>query len=162
MGNLYNPDVRYSFNIPMEEKSDLFTWDPYGPWQDCTKMCQGTLVLNERDKSSALHAGIIWSALESDCLWNPRMYTTQTYRGFLSFFLFLLFSPLILWFLYLTASLISTLFNVLHHCFFPITSSFSFSPSQKGSLTGTLFPSEIPTLLSFPLNTLSQPPISLF
>ncbi|EPY76961.1 a disintegrin-like and metallopeptidase (reprolysin type) with thrombospondin type 1 motif, 20, partial [Camelus ferus] len=41
VGNLYNPDVRYSFNIPMEEKSDLFTWDPYGPWQDCTKMCQG-------------------------------------------------------------------------------------------------------------------------
>ncbi|ELR55619.1 A disintegrin and metalloproteinase with thrombospondin motifs 20 [Bos mutus] len=41
VGNLYNPDVRYSFNIPVEEKSDLFTWDPYGPWQDCTKMCQG-------------------------------------------------------------------------------------------------------------------------
>ncbi|KAG8510115.1 A disintegrin and metalloproteinase with thrombospondin motifs 20, partial [Galemys pyrenaicus] len=41
VGNLYNPDVRYSFNIPMEEKSDLFMWDPYGPWQDCTKMCQG-------------------------------------------------------------------------------------------------------------------------
>ncbi|KAI5158822.1 A Disintegrin And Metalloproteinase With Thrombospondin Motifs 20 [Manis pentadactyla] len=41
VGNLYNPDVRYSFNIPMEEGSDLFTWDPYGPWQDCTKMCQG-------------------------------------------------------------------------------------------------------------------------
>ncbi|KAK2492449.1 hypothetical protein MC885_010158 [Smutsia gigantea] len=41
VGNLYNPDVRYSFNIPMEEGSDLFMWDPYGPWQDCTKMCQG-------------------------------------------------------------------------------------------------------------------------
>ncbi|KAB1270423.1 A disintegrin and metalloproteinase with thrombospondin motifs 20 [Camelus dromedarius] len=52
VGNLYNPDVRYSFNIPMEEKSDLFTWDPYGPWQDCTKMCQGTLVFNKRQKFS--------------------------------------------------------------------------------------------------------------
>ncbi|XP_060513873.2 A disintegrin and metalloproteinase with thrombospondin motifs 20 isoform X1 [Panthera onca] len=41
VGNLYNPDVRYSFNIPVEEKSDLFAWDPHGPWQDCTKMCQG-------------------------------------------------------------------------------------------------------------------------
>lgn len=48
MGNLYNPDVRYSFNIPMEEGSDLFTWDPYGPWQDCTKMCQGTLMSSDR------------------------------------------------------------------------------------------------------------------
>uniref|UniRef100_A0A8D0GRT1 ADAM metallopeptidase with thrombospondin type 1 motif 20 n=1 Tax=Sphenodon punctatus TaxID=8508 RepID=A0A8D0GRT1_SPHPU len=41
VGNLYNPDVRYSFNIPIEESSDLFVWDPYGPWQDCSKMCQG-------------------------------------------------------------------------------------------------------------------------
>lgn len=49
VGNLYNPDVRYSFSIPVEEKSDLFTWDAYGPWQDCTKMCQGTLVLSKRD-----------------------------------------------------------------------------------------------------------------
>ncbi|XP_051706363.1 A disintegrin and metalloproteinase with thrombospondin motifs 20 isoform X2 [Oryctolagus cuniculus] len=41
VGNLYNPDVHYSFNIPLEEKSDLFMWDPSGPWQDCSKMCQG-------------------------------------------------------------------------------------------------------------------------
>nr|XP_004668589.2 A disintegrin and metalloproteinase with thrombospondin motifs 20 isoform X2 [Jaculus jaculus] len=41
VGNLYSPDVRYSFNIPVEDRRDLFTWDPYGPWQDCTKMCQG-------------------------------------------------------------------------------------------------------------------------
>uniref|UniRef100_A0A8C8RHX3 ADAM metallopeptidase with thrombospondin type 1 motif 20 n=1 Tax=Pelusios castaneus TaxID=367368 RepID=A0A8C8RHX3_9SAUR len=41
VGNLYNPDVRYSFNVPIEERHDLFTWDPYGPWQDCSKMCQG-------------------------------------------------------------------------------------------------------------------------
>ncbi|XP_039770670.1 A disintegrin and metalloproteinase with thrombospondin motifs 20 [Ornithorhynchus anatinus] len=41
VGNLYNPDVRYSFSIPVEERNDLFIWDPYGPWQDCSKMCQG-------------------------------------------------------------------------------------------------------------------------
>ncbi|XP_062931617.1 A disintegrin and metalloproteinase with thrombospondin motifs 20 isoform X2 [Cynocephalus volans] len=41
VGNLYNPDVHYSFNVPVEERNDLFTWDPYGPWQDCTRMCQG-------------------------------------------------------------------------------------------------------------------------
>ncbi|XP_050791962.1 A disintegrin and metalloproteinase with thrombospondin motifs 20 isoform X2 [Gopherus flavomarginatus] len=41
VGNLYNPDVRYSFSIPIEERSDLFLWDPYGPWQECSKMCQG-------------------------------------------------------------------------------------------------------------------------
>ncbi|GAB1299762.1 A disintegrin and metalloproteinase with thrombospondin motifs 20 [Apodemus speciosus] len=23
------------------QRSNLFSWDPYGPWQDCTKMCQG-------------------------------------------------------------------------------------------------------------------------
>lgn len=43
VGNLYNPDVRYSFNIPIEDRSDLYTWDPYGPWQDCSRMCQGTV-----------------------------------------------------------------------------------------------------------------------
>ncbi|KAH0616617.1 hypothetical protein JD844_027870 [Phrynosoma platyrhinos] len=41
VGNLYNPDVRYSFSIPIEEGNDLFTWDSYGLWQDCSKMCQG-------------------------------------------------------------------------------------------------------------------------
>uniref|UniRef100_A0A663MXA9 ADAM metallopeptidase with thrombospondin type 1 motif 20 n=1 Tax=Athene cunicularia TaxID=194338 RepID=A0A663MXA9_ATHCN len=41
VGNLYNPDVRYSFNVPIEDGSDLFTWDPYGPWQDCSRMCKG-------------------------------------------------------------------------------------------------------------------------
>ncbi|XP_014726621.1 PREDICTED: A disintegrin and metalloproteinase with thrombospondin motifs 20 [Sturnus vulgaris] len=41
VGNLYNPDVHYSFNIPIEDGKDLFTWDPYGPWQDCSRICQG-------------------------------------------------------------------------------------------------------------------------
>ncbi|XP_075456208.1 A disintegrin and metalloproteinase with thrombospondin motifs 20 [Ascaphus truei] len=41
VGNLYNPDVRYSFSIPIEDQIDQFTWDPQGPWQNCNKMCQG-------------------------------------------------------------------------------------------------------------------------
>ncbi|KAM8974414.1 A disintegrin and metalloproteinase with thrombospondin motifs 20 [Pelodytes ibericus] len=41
VGNLYSPDVRYTFNIPIEAKTEQFTWDPYGPWQTCNKMCQG-------------------------------------------------------------------------------------------------------------------------
>ncbi|KAM4676040.1 A disintegrin and metalloproteinase with thrombospondin motifs 20 [Discoglossus pictus] len=41
VGNLYNPDVRYSFSVPVENKIDQFVWDPYGPWQSCNKMCQG-------------------------------------------------------------------------------------------------------------------------
>ncbi|XP_053497011.1 A disintegrin and metalloproteinase with thrombospondin motifs 20 [Ictalurus furcatus] len=41
VGNLYSPDVRYSFNIPIEEHQDQFVWDPSGPWQECSRMCQG-------------------------------------------------------------------------------------------------------------------------
>ncbi|XP_072277315.1 A disintegrin and metalloproteinase with thrombospondin motifs 9 [Pyxicephalus adspersus] len=41
VGNLYNPDVRYTFNIPIEDKPQLFYWNPYGPWQTCSKICQG-------------------------------------------------------------------------------------------------------------------------
>ncbi|XP_068132664.1 A disintegrin and metalloproteinase with thrombospondin motifs 20 isoform X2 [Hyperolius riggenbachi] len=41
VGNLYNPDVRYTFNIPIEDKSNQFSWDQYGPWQTCNKLCQG-------------------------------------------------------------------------------------------------------------------------
>uniref|UniRef100_H3B3P8 ADAM metallopeptidase with thrombospondin type 1 motif 20 n=1 Tax=Latimeria chalumnae TaxID=7897 RepID=H3B3P8_LATCH len=40
VGNLYNPDVRYSFNIPIEDRTDQFAWDPYGSWQECSKVCQ--------------------------------------------------------------------------------------------------------------------------
>ncbi|XP_023579364.1 A disintegrin and metalloproteinase with thrombospondin motifs 20 isoform X1 [Octodon degus] len=58
VGNLYNPDVRYSFNVPVEveERTDPFTWDPYGPWQDCTKMCQ-------EEKSPVYARMIIWWCL---------------------------------------------------------------------------------------------------
>uniref|UniRef100_A0A8C2K1E5 ADAM metallopeptidase with thrombospondin type 1 motif, 9 n=1 Tax=Cyprinus carpio TaxID=7962 RepID=A0A8C2K1E5_CYPCA len=41
VGNLYNPDVRYSYNIPIEDKPQQFFWDVYGPWQDCSLLCQG-------------------------------------------------------------------------------------------------------------------------
>uniref|UniRef100_A0A8C7HLX5 ADAM metallopeptidase with thrombospondin type 1 motif 9 n=1 Tax=Oncorhynchus kisutch TaxID=8019 RepID=A0A8C7HLX5_ONCKI len=41
VGNLYNPDVRYSYNIPIEDKPQQFVWDAYGPWQDCSRPCQG-------------------------------------------------------------------------------------------------------------------------
>ncbi|XP_032893735.1 A disintegrin and metalloproteinase with thrombospondin motifs 20 isoform X2 [Amblyraja radiata] len=41
VGNLYNPDVRYSFNIPIEDQLELFAWDPYGSWQECNRPCQG-------------------------------------------------------------------------------------------------------------------------
>uniref|UniRef100_A0A8C1TCX1 Peptidase M12B domain-containing protein n=1 Tax=Cyprinus carpio TaxID=7962 RepID=A0A8C1TCX1_CYPCA len=41
VGNLYNPDVRYSFSIPIEEQREQFLWDPSGPWQECSRVCQG-------------------------------------------------------------------------------------------------------------------------
>lgn len=41
VGNLYNPDVRYTFNIPIEDKPQQFYWNVYGPWQPCSKLCQG-------------------------------------------------------------------------------------------------------------------------
>lgn len=41
VGNLYNPDVRYTFNIPIEDKPQQFYWNIYGPWQPCSKVCQG-------------------------------------------------------------------------------------------------------------------------
>ncbi|XP_054880506.1 A disintegrin and metalloproteinase with thrombospondin motifs 20 [Poeciliopsis prolifica] len=41
VGNLYNPDVRYSFNIPIEEQREQFVWDPSGSWLECSRLCQG-------------------------------------------------------------------------------------------------------------------------
>ncbi|XP_038627931.1 A disintegrin and metalloproteinase with thrombospondin motifs 9 [Tachyglossus aculeatus] len=41
VGNLYNPDVRYTFNIPIEDKPQQFYWNSYGPWQACSKLCNG-------------------------------------------------------------------------------------------------------------------------
>ncbi|XP_067397827.1 A disintegrin and metalloproteinase with thrombospondin motifs 9 isoform X1 [Emydura macquarii macquarii] len=41
VGNLHNPDVRYTFNVPIEDKPQQFYWNIYGPWQACSKLCQG-------------------------------------------------------------------------------------------------------------------------
>ncbi|XP_046889139.1 A disintegrin and metalloproteinase with thrombospondin motifs 20 [Hypomesus transpacificus] len=41
VGNLYNPDVRYSFNIPILEHREQFVWEPSGAWLDCSRTCQG-------------------------------------------------------------------------------------------------------------------------
>ncbi|KAJ8361216.1 hypothetical protein SKAU_G00177410 [Synaphobranchus kaupii] len=41
VGNLYNPDVRYSYNVPIEDKPQQFFWDAYGPWQECSRLCEG-------------------------------------------------------------------------------------------------------------------------
>ncbi|KAM9593052.1 A disintegrin and metalloproteinase with thrombospondin motifs 9 isoform 1-T1 [Trichechus inunguis] len=41
VGKLYNPDVRYTFNIPIEDKPQQFYWNSHGPWQACSKPCQG-------------------------------------------------------------------------------------------------------------------------
>ncbi|XP_072340509.1 A disintegrin and metalloproteinase with thrombospondin motifs 20 isoform X1 [Scyliorhinus torazame] len=41
VGNLYNPDVRYSFNVPIKDQLEHFVWDPYGSWQECSTLCQG-------------------------------------------------------------------------------------------------------------------------
>uniref|UniRef100_H2LDH7 ADAM metallopeptidase with thrombospondin type 1 motif 20 n=3 Tax=Oryzias latipes TaxID=8090 RepID=H2LDH7_ORYLA len=41
VGNPHNPDVRYSFNIPIEEHREQFLWDPSGSWLECSRMCHG-------------------------------------------------------------------------------------------------------------------------
>ncbi|XP_056137689.1 LOW QUALITY PROTEIN: A disintegrin and metalloproteinase with thrombospondin motifs 20-like [Lampris incognitus] len=41
VGNLHNPDVRYSFNIPIEEHREQFVWEPLGSWLECSRSCQG-------------------------------------------------------------------------------------------------------------------------
>lgn len=58
MGSLYNPDVRYSFNIPIEEHKEQFVWDPSGSWLECSRICQG--------KNSA---------------WQPSLRETRNTRG---------------------------------------------------------------------------------
>ncbi|KAK0137248.1 A disintegrin and metalloproteinase with thrombospondin motifs 20 [Merluccius polli] len=47
VGNLYNPDVRYSFNIPIEEHREQFVWDPSGSWMECSRMCQGKILMTQ-------------------------------------------------------------------------------------------------------------------
>uniref|UniRef100_A0A671UNF6 ADAM metallopeptidase with thrombospondin type 1 motif 9 n=1 Tax=Sparus aurata TaxID=8175 RepID=A0A671UNF6_SPAAU len=57
VGNLYNPDVRYSFNIPIEDKPQQFFWDAYGPWQECSRLCQGEWEAQGISKMSTCAGG---------------------------------------------------------------------------------------------------------
>lgn len=54
VGNLYNPDVRYSFNIPIEEHREQFVWDPSGSWLECSRVCQGTTAHTHRTSHQIL------------------------------------------------------------------------------------------------------------
>lgn len=75
VGNLFNPDVRYSFNIPIEDKPQQFFWDAYGPWQECSRLCQGEWEAGgdpweqarQRDVKRAGEMGIVWTNLTAPC-----------------------------------------------------------------------------------------------
>ncbi|XP_078728437.1 A disintegrin and metalloproteinase with thrombospondin motifs 9-like isoform X1 [Lampetra fluviatilis] len=68
VGRLHNPDVHYTFNVPMEEQSERFVWDPYGPWQDCSRICQG-----ERSRRVAcVREGDRHPVSEQRCAGQPR------------------------------------------------------------------------------------------
>ncbi|XP_006779208.1 PREDICTED: A disintegrin and metalloproteinase with thrombospondin motifs 9 [Myotis davidii] len=41
VGQLFNPKVYYSFNVPIEDRPSQFYWNSHGPWQPCSKPCQG-------------------------------------------------------------------------------------------------------------------------
>lgn len=60
VGKLYNPDVRYSFNIPIEDKPQQFFWDAYGPWQECSSLCQGEGEASEPGDGCGLWWVVWW------------------------------------------------------------------------------------------------------
>ena len=66
MGNLFNPDVRYSFNIPIEDKPQQFFWDAYGPWQECSRLCQG-------EEEAGWHGEVMGGVSDKWCgeTWEP-------------------------------------------------------------------------------------------
>uniref|UniRef100_H3DEX9 ADAM metallopeptidase with thrombospondin type 1 motif 20 n=1 Tax=Tetraodon nigroviridis TaxID=99883 RepID=H3DEX9_TETNG len=69
VGNLYNPDVRYSFNIPIEEDKEQFVWDPSGSWLECSRICHAKLHRAEAPCNipcGKWRAGE-WSACSSTC-----------------------------------------------------------------------------------------------
>ncbi|ETE70213.1 A disintegrin and metalloproteinase with thrombospondin motifs 9, partial [Ophiophagus hannah] len=66
VGNLYNPDVRYTFNIPIEDKPQQFYWNVYGPWQPCSKLCQGTWHIVRKSECS-VQCGMGYKTLEISC-----------------------------------------------------------------------------------------------
>ncbi|XP_015240797.1 PREDICTED: A disintegrin and metalloproteinase with thrombospondin motifs 9 [Cyprinodon variegatus] len=80
VGNLYNPDVRYSFNIPIEDKPQQFFWDAYGPWQECSRLCQGErkrkilcsresdrVVVSDQRCHSAVRPAVITEPCNTEC-----------------------------------------------------------------------------------------------
>ncbi|XP_042608722.1 A disintegrin and metalloproteinase with thrombospondin motifs 20-like [Cyprinus carpio] len=60
VGNLYNPDVRYSFSIPIEEQREQFVWDLSGPWQECSRICQGATSVSGGGRPCVFVRVIIW------------------------------------------------------------------------------------------------------
>ncbi|XP_057185517.1 A disintegrin and metalloproteinase with thrombospondin motifs 20 isoform X2 [Triplophysa rosa] len=68
VGNLYNPDVRYSFSVPVETEREAFVWDASGPWQECTRMCQG----ERRRKAVCVRKSDHLVVSEQRCEYLPR------------------------------------------------------------------------------------------
>ncbi|XP_067293398.1 A disintegrin and metalloproteinase with thrombospondin motifs 20 [Pseudorasbora parva] len=68
VGNLYNPDVRYSFSIPIEEQREQFVWDPSGSWQECSRVCQG----ERRRKAVCVRKSDHLVVSEQRCEYIPR------------------------------------------------------------------------------------------
>ncbi|XP_051546241.1 A disintegrin and metalloproteinase with thrombospondin motifs 20-like [Myxocyprinus asiaticus] len=68
VGNLHNPDVRYSFSIPIEEKREQFVWEPLGPWQECSRACRG----ERRRKTVCVRKSDHLVVSEQRCEYLPR------------------------------------------------------------------------------------------
>ncbi|XP_061825570.2 A disintegrin and metalloproteinase with thrombospondin motifs 20 [Nerophis lumbriciformis] len=68
VGNLYNPDVRYSFSIPIEEHREQFVWDPSGSWLECNRICQG----ERRRKTACVRKSDHLEVSEQRCEHLPR------------------------------------------------------------------------------------------
>ncbi|KAF3688604.1 A disintegrin and metalloproteinase with thrombospondin motifs 20 [Channa argus] len=68
VGNLYNPDVRYSFNIPIEQDREQFVWDHSGPWLECSRICQG----ERRQKAACVRKSDHLEVSDQRCEHLPR------------------------------------------------------------------------------------------
>lgn len=80
VGNLYNPDVRYTFNIPIEDKPQQFYWNEHGPWQPCSKLCQGGCLGRLR---FVLDSFGVWALLSDPSLVDSFEILTRWVRLFL-------------------------------------------------------------------------------
>uniref|UniRef100_A0A8C9TJJ0 ADAM metallopeptidase with thrombospondin type 1 motif 20 n=1 Tax=Scleropages formosus TaxID=113540 RepID=A0A8C9TJJ0_SCLFO len=80
VGNLHNPDVRYSFSVPIEEHLEHFVWSPSSSWQECSRICQGErkrkvvclrksdqLVVSDQRCHHLPRPGAITEPCNSDC-----------------------------------------------------------------------------------------------